>query len=305
MRQLIHDQAADAPAKAVARWHAMDDESVKEIDREILERKIEQVPKGGVTCMGVDEISHKKGHQYLTVVTDLVARRAIGLEEGREAESLGRFFRYLGKAHCADIKMVAVDRWRAWRKALRKYCPRALVVLDKFHIIGDCGEALESLRKRLQRQLDPTAGSWLKRSRWALLKRPERLTDRQRDRLRLIERHNRPLYRAYLLKEELRLFYARVPAEGQKMESFLKEMHCEFQAWCGRVMRSRIPELKTFVRQLRKFKEMVLNYFVHRLTNGLTEGLNSVIRQIQRRACGYRDMAYFTLKVYQKAGVIR
>jgi len=95
------------------------------------------------------------------------------------------------------------------------------------------------------------------------------------------------------------------PAKGQSQQSFLRQAENRFAAWCHKVMYSRISEFKHFVRNLRKTKQMVLNYFIHRLTNGLTEGLNSIIRSIQRRACGYRDMAYFTLKVYQKAGVIR
>ena len=84
---------------------------------------------------------------------------------------------------------------------------------------------------------------------------------------------NEPLYMAHLLKEELRLWYASRPKEGQKLETFTKRMAREFDQWCHRVMYSRIPELKRFVRGLRKQRQWVLNYFVHRLTNGLTEGL--------------------------------
>ena len=305
MRQLIHEQAADAPASAVARWHQMDDESVKQIDRQILEHKIEQAPKGCATFIGVDEIAHKKGHHYLSVITDLECRRAIALEEGRQAESLSRFFKYLGKEHCRDIQAVAVDRWRPWRKAIRKWCPQALIVFDKFHVIGDCNEAVDLVRRRLQCLLSPSDQTAMKHGKWAVLKKPENLSQRQRGTLAWIERYNRPLYRAYLLKEEFRLWYAQAPERGQTKEGFLRQARLGFAAWCQRVMRSRIPELVRFARALRKDKQMVLNYFVHRVTNGLTEGLNSVIRQIQRRACGYRDLAYFTLKVYQKAGVIR
>jgi transposase len=302
---MIHEHAADAPLSRVAAFHGLHEHTVKQIDREALEKKIEQAPKGCATFIGVDEISHKKGHQYLSLITDLQGRRAISLQEGRKAESLARFFRYMGREHCADIKAVTVDRWKPYRKAIRKWCPRALVIFDKFHVIQDCNEAVDLVRRRLVRTLSADEKKQIKKSKWALLKRPERLSEPQRQRLAWIERCNRPLYRAYLLKEQFRHWYAAAPEMGQSNSVFLEQARQDFEAWCHRVMYSRIPELKRFVRGLRRDKQMVLNYFVHRLTNGLTEGLNSVIRQIQRRACGYRDMAYFTLKVYQKAGAIR
>lgn len=302
---MIHQHAEHAPASGVAKWHDLDDETVKQIDQEILEAKIEQTSKGGVTAIGVDEISHKKGHQYLTVITDLKSRRVVALEKDRKAESLERFFRYLGPEHCADIEAVAVDRWKPFRKAIKKHCPQAAIIYDKFHIIGDCNDAVDAVRKRLMRAVDPDLRGRIKHSRWAILKAPENLSERQRERLKEVERHNRPLYRAYLLKEEFRQIYRMEKAGGQTLESFVRQAGRAFDAWCRRVMYSRIPELKRFVRSLRKDRQFVVNYFVHRLTNGLTEGFNSVIRSIQRRANGYRDMAYFTLKVYQKAGVLR
>jgi transposase len=283
----------------------LDDETVKQIDQEILERKIEQQPKGGVTAIGVDEISHKKGHQYLTVITDLKAQRVVALEKDRKAESLERFFLYLGQEHCACIEAVALDRWKPFRKAVRKHCPGAAIIYDKFHIVGDCNDAVDAVRKRLARAADPELRGRLKHSRWAILKAPENLTERQRDKLKEVERHNRPLFRAYLLKEEFRHIYRMERGKGQSLENFVRQAGRAFDAWCHKVMYSRIPELKRFVRSLRKDRQFVLNYFLHRLTNGLTEGFNTVIRSIQRRANGYRDMVYFTLKVYQKAGVLR
>lgn len=302
---MIHEHAADAPINRVATFHGLHEHTVKQIDREVLERKIEQAPKGCATFLGVDEIAHKKGHVYLSVITDLQCRRAIALEEGRQAESLGRFFRYLGREHCRDVQAVAVDRWRPYRKAIRQWCPQALVVYDKFHVIGDCNDAVDLVRRRLQRTIAPTDQTRLKHGKWALMKRPENLTERQRGALAWIERYNRPLYRAYLLKEEFRQWYGMKPQPGQRQVDFLAQVGRSFEAWCRRVMYSRINELKRFARGVRRDKQMVLNYFVHRLTNGLSEGLNSVIRNLQRRACGFRDMSYFTLKVYQKAGVIR
>lgn len=302
---MIHLHAADAPASRVAEWHDLDDETVKQIDQEILEEKVAQTPKGGVTAIGVDEISHKKGHQYLTVITDTKNRRVVALEKDRKCESLERFFKYLGPEHCADIEAVTVDRWQPFQKAVKMHCPQAAIIYDKFHIVGDCNEAVDKVRRRLMSQLDAEQRGRLKHSRWALLKSPEKLTDRQRDKLKDVERFNRPLYRAYLLKEEFRQFYRMQPKDGETMKSFTAKAARAFDDWCRQVMYSRLPELKQFVRGLRKDRQLVLNYFIHRLTNGLSEAMNSVIRSIQRRANGYRDMAYFALKVYQKAGTLR
>lgn len=198
-----------------------------------------------------------------------------------------------------------VDRWRPFRKAIAKHCPKATIVYDKFHIVGDCNEAVDKVRRRLVSQLAPEERSRLKDSRWALLKAPERLTDKQRDKLAAVEKFNRPLYRAYLLKEEFRAFYRMQPEKGETPQALIARAAVVLDSWFRKAMKSRLPEIKQFVRGIRKDRTMVLNYFLQRLTNGLSEGMNSLIRSIQRRANGYRDMAYFTLKVYQKAGSVR
>lgn len=302
---MIHRHAADAPLCRVAEFYDIDKESVKQMDREMLEEKIRATPKSTVEYIGVDEIAHKKGHHYLTLITDLRLRRAIAIEEGRKSSSLERFFNYLGKEDCQEIKAVVIDRWKPYRRAIKKYCPRALIVYDKFHILQDFNCAVDSCRKRMLKALAPEQAQYLKHSKWAILKRAEFLTPSQKQTLSEIERRNRPLYRAYLLKEELRLLYNLTPEKGQPQEPFLKDVKERFEQWQHKVMYSRIPEIKNFVRRIRREIAYILNYFIHRLTNGLSEGLNSIIKSIKMKARGYKDTAYFVLKIYQKAGVIR
>ena len=162
--------------------------------------------------IGIDEVSYRKGHKYLTVVVDHDSGRLIFAAEGRKKETLAKFFDLLGPERCTRIALVSADGadWIADMVALR--LPKAKLCMDPFHVVAWATDALDAVRRQVWRQArkDGQKGiaEGMARARFALWKNPEDLTSRQQAKLAHIAKTNIPLYRAYLLKEQLRAVFA-------------------------------------------------------------------------------------------------
>jgi transposase len=238
----------------------------------------------GITRIGVDEVSYKRGHKYLTVVVDHATRRVLWLAEGRSKSTLARFFELLGPQRSARIELVSADGADWIFNAVRDACPNAEICLDPFHVVSWAGAALDEVRRavwqtaRRAGQVGPARD--LQRARYALWKNPDKLTDRQRASLASIKATNEPLYRAYLLKEQLRQVFA---LRGQAGAVLL-------DAWLGWAARSRLPAFVDLARRIRSyFRADIINTLTHRLSNGLIESTNTKIRLLTRVAFGFKS----------------
>ncbi|MCA1701688.1 MAG: ISL3 family transposase, partial [Actinobacteria bacterium] len=161
----------------------------------------------GLRRIGIDEISHRKGQRYLTVVVDHDSGRLVWAAAGRDRETVECFLDQLGEERCRQIELVSCDMagWIAGPIAER--CPNATRCVDPFHVIQLATDALDEIRREVWNEARRAGQAQLARdlkgARFALWKNPEALTARQRSKLSDIEATNRPLYRAYLLKEQL------------------------------------------------------------------------------------------------------
>ena len=170
----------------------------------------------GLTRLGVDEISYKRGHRYLTVVVDHDRNRLVWAAVGRDENTLRKFFDELGEERCGAITLVSADAAEWIRIVVDERCPNATLCLDPFHITQWASKALDEVRREVwnaaRRGGQTAIARELKDARFALWKNPEDLTTRQKAKLATIEQTNQPLYRAYLLKEQLRqVFHLRQP----------------------------------------------------------------------------------------------
>jgi len=186
--------------------------------------------------------------------------------------------------------------WKPYLDLIKKNCPDALNILDRFHVVAKLNLAIDQIRSGEARQLikdgyEPV----LKKSRWCLLKRPENLTDTQRVKLREVLRYNLKSVRAYLSKEYFQTFWDyESPAWAGK---FLDQ-------WCADVMRSRIDPLKKFARTMRNHRELLLNYFRARkqFSSGVVEGLNNKAKVTMRKSYGFRTFKVTELSLYHVLG---
>jgi transposase len=237
----------------------------------------------GLRRIGIDEISHKRGHRYLTVVVDHDTGRLVWAAPGHDEATLERFFDLLGEARSAQLTLVSADAagWIAGVVARR--CPAAALCLDPFHVVRWATDALDQVRRQTwnaaRRGGHPTLARELKGARFALWKNPEDLTVRQRGKLARIAEVNRRLYRAYLLKEELRLV---LKLKGPRAVALL-------DAWLVWARRCRIPAFVRLARSITDHRAGIQASLLHGLSNGLVESVNTRIRLLTRIAFGFKS----------------
>ena len=168
--------------------------------------------------IGIDEISYKRGHKYLTVVVDHDSGVLLWAHPGRDTKTLERFFDRLGAQRCAQITLVSADAAEWIATVVADRCPNAELCLDPFHIVAWATKALDEVRRQVwnaaRKGGQKTVARDLKNARFALWKNPEDLTERQTATLAGIAKTNAPLFRAYLLKEQLRQVFALKGAEA-------------------------------------------------------------------------------------------
>jgi transposase len=236
----------------------------------------------GLRRIGVDDVSYRRGYRFLTVVADHDSGRVIWVAEGHSQATLERFFDQLGEQGTAELVAVSCDMWAAYQKALAARLPAHVrVCVDPFHVVQRANRAVESVRKQEWRRLQAQSGQgrWLKQTRWAVLKRPERLSEQQAQTLAILERENARLYRAYLLKEQLRGIYAAAPSDAASL----------LDTWTDAAADSELPPFRTLARTLRKYRERVLAAIELDLSNSRLEALNSKVRLISHRSYGFHS----------------
>jgi transposase len=236
----------------------------------------------GVTQIGVDEIAVFAGQKYLTMVyqLDAGARRLLWCGPERRLKTLLRFFRMFGKERSAKLKYVCSDMWGPYLKVIAKKAPQALNILDRFHIMKKFGEAIDEIRRgEVVKFKAEGQKNLLHNGRWALLKRPENLTEKQTVRLAELVKLNLATVRAYLLKEDFQRFWT---FTNTALASWFLD------TWCTRTMRSRLEPMKKVPRMLRRHKTMILNWFAAEgaLSSGAVEGLNLKAKLAMRKAYG-------------------
>ena len=249
----------------------------------------------GLQRIGIDEISYKKGHKYLTVVVDHDTGRLVWAAPGHDSTVLGEFFTTLGPARCARITHVSADAADWIAKAVTAHCPAAVRCADPFHVVAWATAALDEERRRSwnaasgrrsTRRGNATRNQGalgqaraLKRARWCLWKNPENLTAHQHAKLAWIARTDPRLHRAYLLKEGLRyVFTVKGEAGKQALDS-----------WCRWAQRCRIPSFVELGRKIKRHRHTINAALDHGLSNALIESVNTKIRLITRIAFGFKD----------------
>lgn len=252
----------------------------------------------GVKSLGVDEIQYLRGHKYLTLVyqVDKTCRRLLFVGKDRRVKTLLRFFYRFGKQRSRKIRAICSDLWKPYLKVIKRKLPKALHILDRFHIMKYLNEAVDNTRRQETAQLrrdgyEPI----LEKSRWCLLKNKRNQTRAQLAKLKELVQYNLKTMRAYLLKEAFQHLWTYQTRWGA--ERFLK-------VWLSRAMRSRLPKIKKVAKRLRKYQHLLLNYFSlkERLSNGIVEGFNLKAKLTMRKSFGFRSFNTLEVALYHALG---
>lgn len=292
-------------------------EAVAKIVVDIVADQLDAARLDNLFRIGVDEVSYRKGHRYLTVVADHDREGAVvWAREGKDAATLEAFYEELGESRCARLEAVSMDMGEAFRKATDVRAGDARQCVDPFHVVKaandavdrarrwDWNQARERSRSEQRRRGRRPAGAppslhdqarWVKHTRWALLKDPDDLKASQLLILDQLRCQRSVLYRCWQLKEGLRdLFRLRRLADAP--------MHLDW--WLAWACRSRIPAFVTLSQTVRANRDRILAAVELGLSNSKLEGLNSKIRLINHRGYGYHSATALIAMIYLCCGGI-
>ena len=266
--------------------------TVGHVIERVVQRTLSPERLNDLFVIGIDEVSYRKGHKYLTVIADHLAGQPVFITPGRTRKAVGQFFDALGPQRCEEVAVVTMDMAAPFIEEVQARAPNAEIAFDPFHVVKLANEAVQEVRRSELRQLrsqgDPQTAQALKAARWSLLRGPQSQTATDQARLSQVAELNKPLYRAYLLKEELRVLYTCTP-EGAPSH---------LDQWLRWASRSRLPPFVRLARTLRCHRDGVLAAIRLGVSNGRLEGINNKIGVLKRRAYGFHSAAAFISMIF-------
>jgi len=231
--------------------------------------------------IGVDELSYRRHHEYVTVVVDHERGRVVWASKGKSAATLQRFFEDLGPERCSQLEAVTLDLSKAYIKAVTEATPQAKLIFDRFHVQRLAHDALDQTRRdEVRKAATKDEKAALKGTRWTLQKREWNLNDADVQTLEELERANQTIFRAHLLKESLVSIL-----DGRQINVARGRLLC----WIKEAMDSGLEHFARVGRTISEHMDGILEYIRSRLNNGRTEGLNGKVRTITRRAFGFHS----------------
>jgi transposase len=265
-------------------------DTIKDIQKRDLQHRFKKPRLAKLKQIALDEISIGHGHRYLTVVLNLETGAVVFVGDGKGADALQPFWGRLRAAR-AQVQAVATDMSPAYIQAVRENLGNAIHVFDHFHVVKLFNEKLSDFRRELYHEATTKMDkAVLKGTRWLLLKNPENLDPKRKERERLEEalRMNQPLATVYYLKEDLRQLW-----EQPDKETATRVL----EDWIRRAEASCIKILQKFASTLAVHRTGILAYYDCRISTGPLEGTNNKIKTMQRQAYGFRDQEFFKLKI--------
>jgi transposase len=248
--------------------------------------------------IGVDEKAAAKGHSYLTLVCDLERGCVEYIAQDRRQESLDGYFQQFTDVERSGIKAVAMDMWQPYVQSVKTYVADAenKIVFDRFHIMGHMGKAVDTVRKQEHKALRAAGDDTLTKTKYLWLYSEENLPERHRERFNELKHAALKTARAWAIKEDLRWLWTYVRRGwGEK----------HWKAWYFWATHSRLQPVIDVARMLKRHERGVLNFFAHRVTNAVSEGLNSKIQTIKKMAYGYRNKEHFKTAIFFHCGELQ
>jgi len=272
----------------VAKHFDIDWKTIKNVEKARMQERLERDGQRIAPVLAIDEISIRKGHQYLTVVVDYKRGKVLWMGPDRKMNTLKRFFTCLTEEEKASIKAIATDMWDPYIRAIETYCPKVAIVFDLFHVVQIFNRVIDKVRnleyiKALQKD-KPV----LKGTKYILLKNRTSLKPKEKPKLKALLKLNHNLSATYILKDYLKkLWNYKYPAAARNFLEY----------WCHLALKSGLKPLKKFAKMLKRYAYGIINHCLYPIHTGKVEGINNKIKVIKRKAYGFLDLEYFILKV--------
>ena len=263
-------------------------DTAQEIMRRAVERGLDRRQLEGLKHLGMDEKSFKRGQSYITLLTDLEKSRVLDVVEERTTEAAGQLWGTLTPDQKQAVEAVAVDMWEPFIRTIQEQVPDADIVHDKFHVSKYLGEAVNKVRRQEHKELMAQGDETLKGTRQLWLYNPQNFSPKQADEFSALKDLHLKVARAWAAKELFSKFW------DYQQEGWARRF---FKDWFGWVSRSRLKPLIEVAQMLKRHLENLLTYLEHRITNAVTEGLNSKIQSLKSAARGFRNFANYRIRI--------
>lgn len=275
--------------KEVAEYFGLDWKMVATVVKRVVEEGLKLRKVKTLHILGIDEVSRKKGHRYLTLVYDLERGKLLWVGLDRKQETLDEFFGWLGKRKARTLQAICLDMWAPYLASVQHHAPQAILVFDRFHVVQHLNRAIDEVRRAEVRRLAHQEGIDLKKTRFILLKNPWNLTPKEHRRLSYLLKLNLPIVRAYYLKEEFQRFWDYL--QEKRAQTHLKQ-------WLWWATHSRLQPIIEFARLIKDHLLGLLAWTKLRISNGALEGMNNKIKLVSHRSFGFRNPNFFITAIY-------
>ncbi len=297
-----------SPVSKAAKFAQINEMTLWRMDFERMRRMFQHYKMPKVRRISVDEVyaqKFRKGFRnkgrdkcFFTIVCDLDSRRVIWVSESRSKEALDEFYKIIGPERCSEIEVVVGDQHDAYKASTEEFCLNATFVWDRFHLVQAMERAIDETRKELHNDLTwdhenkrLTRGKW----KYVFLQRADKRSKEDQLHIDEVCKRNDKFFKLELIKEKFLTFF------DCKNELNGEIALIDIGTWikqCG------FSILKKWHENLVSGWKTLKNWFKYRVTTSLSEGQNNVIKTLKRKAYGYKNMAYFKLKILQVCGFL-
>lgn len=282
-----------APVSAVAERLGIDWDTAIGVQHRAVSRGLKRRGEPAPVNVTIDETSEKKGHNYLTVVSE--GKHVIHVEEGRDRSSIDAFWKTLSEDALKGIRSISMDLWKAYRSSTLEHVPdaKSKICLDRFHVAGYFGKAVNDVRKKENKDLLGLGDETLKGTKFDWLRTSANIDNRTRKSFMEITRSALKTSRAWAFKEVAHQLWGYV---------YMKVAEREWNLLLSRMSRSRLKPMVDLSKSLRGYLWMIFNAIRLSANSGSAEGNNSRIQKVKKMACGFRNTHNFKMAIYFHLG---
>ncbi|MCP4576541.1 MAG: ISL3 family transposase [Deltaproteobacteria bacterium] len=291
LARYIHDLCKMLTVTETAKHVGLDWKTVKNIDKAFLEKEFGATDYDNLRILAVDEIAIQKGHKYMTVVLDYETGRVVWLGKDRKADTLRAFFKGMTQEQKEALEAIAMDMWNPFIKAVREEVPHVKIVFDFFHVVHAFNLVIDKVRVAERKEAEKSELEVYKGARYLLLKNRENIRSAEaRAHLQRLLDMNETLSKVMILKDCLkRIWHYNKRGWAQK----------RLDEWCALARTMDNPDVLKFADMLERRSDGILNHCEYPIHTSKLEGVNNKIKVIKRKAYGFHDDRYFSLKVIQ------
>jgi len=292
---LVIDWLQEASISAVARLCNLSWDAVDGIMSRAVARGLARQTKEDLLFIGVDETSFQKRHEYVTVVSCLARGRVLYVADGHYKKALAGFYKGYSEEDLEKLEVVAMDMWKPYIMATREHVPSAdsKIAFDRYHVAAHLNKAVDKVRRSEHRKLLENDDQRLTKTKYLWLQNPENMKAERRVEFSALKASALKTARAWAIKQAARDLWE-YQTEGWARRGWLR--------WYGWAIRSRLEPVKHVARMVKTHLQGIITAVITYTTNAMSEGLNSVIQMLKKRACGFRNRERFRNAIYFHLG---